>query len=456
MKWNKEIAVGAFVLAGIVASAALFVASSDDLSFGRQHYAVHATVENAAGLGVGTAVRAAGVEVGKITDIKLVGGQARLAIDLQERHEFPDDTQLELVTDGMLGDRHVALLPGDSEAPLEQGDEIEVGKAPMDLDQVGKDARSAIEALEESAHSVQNLIANEQNQQNLEEVLDNLATLTGDLALATQKNRENINAISATLRRTAVQMEGLVTASRPEVLAELEALRKATSRLDAVLVDIESITTKIDDGQGTLGVLVNDDQLITDLESTAATADNAVAGVSSVLSGVGKASRNDAWIGARTQFSPGSVTPASEVGASVGTRRTWLSGGVVLSTDQPTQGTLLVNRRFDPFSIRTGMFEGAEDVGVSWYTADDRLEVRADAFDFLGRQADDRLGPVPNIRLGVRGQPFDHVWFEVAGDELLGPARAFAGVGFHLDAEAGTDAPRPAADGESGSTVVAR
>ena len=89
-------------------------------------YAVTAKFDNIGGLKPGAAVKSAGVVVGRVNKIEFDGEsfQAKVTLDLQAEHVFPQDSSLKILTSGLLGEQYLDISPGADEKNLAQGDKI--------------------------------------------------------------------------------------------------------------------------------------------------------------------------------------------------------------------------------------------------------------------------------------------------------------------------------------------
>lgn len=87
---------------------------------------VKALFPAANGVDVGTDVRIAGLRVGSVTAERLdpESFQAELTLALDREVKVPSDSSAAITSEGLLGGTHVALLPGGSDAPLNDGDMI--------------------------------------------------------------------------------------------------------------------------------------------------------------------------------------------------------------------------------------------------------------------------------------------------------------------------------------------
>jgi phospholipid/cholesterol/gamma-HCH transport system substrate-binding protein len=124
---NNDIWVGLFVLIGAAALLFLALQSANLLSLSFQKtYPVTARFDNIGGLKPQTAVKSAGVVVGRVESITFddKNFQASVTIALQSRYSFPKDSSLKILTSGLLGEQYIGIEAGAEEKNLQAGDII--------------------------------------------------------------------------------------------------------------------------------------------------------------------------------------------------------------------------------------------------------------------------------------------------------------------------------------------
>jgi len=124
---KNDVWVGLFVLLGAVAVLFLALKSANLLQWSlEKDYLVTARFDNIGGLKPGAAVKSAGVVVGRVKAIEFDGEsfQARVTLAIQERHLFPKDSSLAILTSGLLGEQYVGIAPWADENNLVAGDRI--------------------------------------------------------------------------------------------------------------------------------------------------------------------------------------------------------------------------------------------------------------------------------------------------------------------------------------------
>ena len=137
---QTEIAVGAFIFAGLLALVMLAMKVSNLTDFGSgDTYEVKVKFDNIGGLKVRAPVKMAGVEIGRVADIGFDNKtfQAVAVMRISSRYNaIPKDTAAKIYTAGLLGEQYIALEAGGDEETLKNGDFITLTSNAVVLEQV--------------------------------------------------------------------------------------------------------------------------------------------------------------------------------------------------------------------------------------------------------------------------------------------------------------------------------
>jgi phospholipid/cholesterol/gamma-HCH transport system substrate-binding protein len=128
MERNKnDVWVGLFVLIGGAALVFLALQAANLLTLSFQPtYRVAAQFDNIGGLKPRTAVKSAGVVVGRVESITFddKSFRAKVTLALESRYQFPKDSSLKILTSGLLGEQYIGIEAGADDKPLASGDTI--------------------------------------------------------------------------------------------------------------------------------------------------------------------------------------------------------------------------------------------------------------------------------------------------------------------------------------------
>ena len=136
-KFNLEMAVGIFVLVGILCLSYLSIRLGKLDLFGADYYHVYADFDSVTGLKQGASVEIAGVDVGKVAQIGLDPkqvGRARVELQLKKSVQIQDDVIASIHTQGLIGDKFIVLKLGGSDRVIPPGGTIRDTESSVDLE----------------------------------------------------------------------------------------------------------------------------------------------------------------------------------------------------------------------------------------------------------------------------------------------------------------------------------
>lgn len=131
-----EFSVGLFVLVGIAAILYLAIQIGSSRFLGADTTVVTARFSNVGGLNEGSNVMIAGVKVGVVGDIELDKENlvAMVELNLHTDILLYDDAIASIKTNGLIGDKFVALDPGGGGFELEPGEPIVDTESAIDIE----------------------------------------------------------------------------------------------------------------------------------------------------------------------------------------------------------------------------------------------------------------------------------------------------------------------------------
>ncbi|TMA45194.1 MAG: MCE family protein, partial [Deltaproteobacteria bacterium] len=285
---TREQRIGAFFAVGIIL---LFIAIELTLGLGllRRRYPLYATFRDVQGLDSGADVRLAGIKAGRVDGMQIEQDHVRVTLLINGGLVVKKDSLARLDFRALSGERFVALTLGTPTAkPAEPGDTLE-GETPASfsdvVDQLSGVAQNVNELVTSLNANSQRLLTNladliEQNRSQLDQITENVASITGKLdrgtgTLGLLLNDSSLyDRASAALGdvRQAVQDIGQVTHDLSEgrgTLGKLiredgglyEQVRETVDHLNESARNAEEITASLRDGQGTIGKALTDDTL---------------------------------------------------------------------------------------------------------------------------------------------------------------------------------------------------
>jgi phospholipid/cholesterol/gamma-HCH transport system substrate-binding protein len=136
-KFDLELAVGFFVLIGILCFGYLSIKLGRLEFFGEGRYIVYAKFEKAGGIKSGAVVEIAGVEVGKVKSVVLDKDyQATISLLVNKDVKIQEDAIASIRTKGLIGEKYVEISPGGSDNILPSGGIIRETESAIDLEKI--------------------------------------------------------------------------------------------------------------------------------------------------------------------------------------------------------------------------------------------------------------------------------------------------------------------------------
>jgi len=135
-KLDLELAVGLFVLAGIICLGYLSVKMAKMEIIGGDRYEVYAIFSDIGGLKEGSSVVIAGVEVGRVKSITMEDYEAKVVLSISTDVKLQEDSIATIKTRGLIGEKYLSLTPGGSEEIIKPGGKIRETLPPVDFEEL--------------------------------------------------------------------------------------------------------------------------------------------------------------------------------------------------------------------------------------------------------------------------------------------------------------------------------
>lgn len=448
---------------GVVMLAALavlgyFVLRIEDISLSRTRTTreVKAVFDDVAGLDDESAVRIAGVRKGHVEDIRVLpNGRAEVTLVVDDDVPLHADATAKVANLGMLGEKYIELDPGTPQAAvLPPGPVTLRGSQPASFDQVTDQVAAIAEDVKAITASLRTVMAGPTGQQRLEDIVENVRSITADVHALIIANRQNVDAtldntraitahlrteiprLADTLDRMANQIGGTVGDNREDVRLAVQNLRGLSADLRVTADNLNDITGKTRSGEGTIGKLFYSDEAHDRLTGALSSVES---GVNSLKETLGRANRIQMDLGINADYYAGlSGNEIGGVETTKGAARSAVGLRLVPNpennrfynveladdprgrkreklrvdtyTDPATGQTQTIiteetkyDRDFlisaqagwmlDDLNVRVGLFDSTGGVGAD-YNWNDRVRVTGEAFDFGGKRDDN-----PHLRL---------------------------------------------------------
>jgi len=133
-KFDLELAVGLFIIAGILCLGYLSIKLGKMEIMGKKGYEIYGVFSNIGGLKVGSSIEIAGVNVGRVTNIALDDYQARVVLNFPKDLKVQEDAIASIKTRGLIGEKFIEITPGGSEEIIKPGGRIQETQPAVDME----------------------------------------------------------------------------------------------------------------------------------------------------------------------------------------------------------------------------------------------------------------------------------------------------------------------------------
>lgn len=136
-KFNIEIAVGFFLLLGILSLAYISINLGKLEIVGKDGYTVYAEFEKAGGIKPKAVVEIAGVEVGTVKSVGINSDYlAVVELSIDKNIKLQDDAIASIKTKGLIGEQYVQISPGGSDKFIANGGKLRETESAIDIEEL--------------------------------------------------------------------------------------------------------------------------------------------------------------------------------------------------------------------------------------------------------------------------------------------------------------------------------
>lgn len=281
MKLSNEVKLGMAIFAAVVVfvGGIIYLRGVD---FQKREYTLTFLYNNVNGLQEGNPITIAGLAVGKVEELKLVGTAIAVKVQIQNKVQFPVDSKAYIKSSSLMGGKLIAITPGIESEILHDGDtltgayeadltELTSTLAPISSNILGILERVNTTFDEKTRRNIQNILT-DVNRSSTE--LERIIHVEGqrlDFAIG------NFSAFSSNLSRFAVNLDSIALSQRTNLDTSMATIRivaanlqQASENLRSTTQSLDVVLNKIEKGHGTLGKLVHEEKLYNDVDSLAA------------------------------------------------------------------------------------------------------------------------------------------------------------------------------------------
>jgi len=280
MKLSNEAKVGITVFLAVVVAIIGFRFMRDVPIFGTS-LNISSTFEKADGISTGSLVYIKGVRVGSVNSVELTPeNNVQVGMSIDTDVNIPDDSRANLTSLGIVEGKSIVIEMGSSSQFVETGDEIAGTYAQTIMEtlgdqgeQLGSDVSNSINELNQFLRQL-NETVDDETRGKLDETLSNLLDSSERVANILEEKQGDIDLAIESGSRVISQLDTLATNNRPKVDSLMTSLEENVRELSVVREELETASAslnqlldKLNNGEGTMGKLINDPSVYENLDS---------------------------------------------------------------------------------------------------------------------------------------------------------------------------------------------
>jgi phospholipid/cholesterol/gamma-HCH transport system substrate-binding protein len=266
MKRRDEVLVGILLTIGVI----IAVFGTIWLVRGgfSRGYPLYARFKWGAGVKQGQPIRLAGVQIGVVSDVKLDPmGTILVVMSIEKDFNVPRNSVAAVVPVGIFGDQEIALTPA-SPSPIffNPGDSVPPAPPKAGLPELTARADTISQRLDDVAKTVQLELVQGGGISDLRKSLASVNELARSLSVIANEQSKQLTLTLARFRNTAAALDSVQLDSAVRNLKETsQNLAAFTDSLSGTAHQLNAVLAKANNGDGTVGKLLNDPGLYYDL-----------------------------------------------------------------------------------------------------------------------------------------------------------------------------------------------
>jgi len=265
-----------------------FLRGNDVLSREQRFYAIYGHVD---GLNISKPVLVNGFQIGRVSDMRLQhSGKTVVEFKINKDYPIPENSVARLISTDLLGNKAIEFELGSSTVNAENKDTLRSNverSLAESVQPVQKKAETIIAKMDSLLTSV-NMILNPSFQKNIDRTFKSIAAtletlegttkkvdgLVGSEGSRISKIMSNFESISSNLRNNNDHITHIV--SNFDQLSNQMAksnIQETLTNANKAVSDLQVAINKINNGKGSIGLLLNDDKLYNNLNDAAGNLD---------------------------------------------------------------------------------------------------------------------------------------------------------------------------------------
>lgn len=229
-------------------------------------------------LTLGDPVKVNGVKVGRVQNIELIELEVRVSITVFDDVQFPLNSEVRLQNIGLLGERQIGIVLGDSQKKYAESDKI-IGIYDYGIAETMATAGDVFDSskvlLESVRRVLDSTIAAKKFPEQFNAIVSNTLTLQNRLDSLLDVTDPALRLSLKNLKQASIKVNKMIDNSEVPLKNILSGGEQLTGQASDLTIQADSLSTrlsgllsKIESRENTVGVLLNDTSLYSDVRKT--------------------------------------------------------------------------------------------------------------------------------------------------------------------------------------------
>ena len=288
-KKDAQLKVGLFSLTAICL---LFfiVIWGKGFNYAKDKYKINIVFESAGGLIIGEPVAIRGVVIGRVNKIELGDDNVVVEVSINNSVKLYSDAKAHIENQEIMGGKKIELNAGSKSPRLAEystiygenyGGLLEMAPYIISL---AENVSSTLSKLDTTIIYINQVLNSPERFGKLDKIIDNLSVSTNSLSSFLEKNEEDMSNILRNINKSTENISEIFDGSGEQIKQSINKFINFSNTLDSLSSSLNLVMNNIEEGKGTIGKLISDDEIYMLLRNTATELDSVSRSVKKNLS----------------------------------------------------------------------------------------------------------------------------------------------------------------------------
>jgi phospholipid/cholesterol/gamma-HCH transport system substrate-binding protein len=263
----KEVKLGFFVVIALSVFLSL-IFMLGNFSFGK-YYSFSVYFSDVSGLSVKSPIKISGVEIGIVENLQLEKGEAKVIAKVKKDVVVYKNSRITIASTGVVGSKYLEITKGEGDTEIagivKDGDTLR-GIAPYNMEKILSKVMNVFDGFTSKGDIEKSDIF--KTIRNLEQITDKINKGLGkdqqdirDIVINVREATKSINYVSG-------ELQILMKNNKKEIQEDINKVGQIMTHLNSAGAKINQFLDKINNGEGTISTLVNDEKMAKELKDT--------------------------------------------------------------------------------------------------------------------------------------------------------------------------------------------